>query len=124
MSGFGRMRERREFTEAASKGRKASAPGVVVQSHDRGDGGAARLGFTATKKLGGAVVRNRAKRRLREALREALGCREASGLNVVAIGREGTLTRPFRGLVADVGNALDRCGVTRRSDSGVRGMPR
>ena len=51
-----RLKRRREFLAAARAASKA-APGVVVQMRKRGDEDAARVGFTVTKKLGGAVER-------------------------------------------------------------------
>ena len=65
-----------------------------------------RVGFTATKKIGGAVVRNRAKRRLREAARALLPELGRSGCDYVLIARGGTTTRPWPRLIDDVRSAL------------------
>ena len=62
-----RLKRRAEFLRVAGKGSKAPTPGLVLQALRRGDDAPARLGFTVTKKVGNAVVRNRTKRRLREA---------------------------------------------------------
>ena len=67
-----RLTRRAEFLLVAGKGRKAPSPGLVLQSLARGDDAPARLGFTVTKKVGNAVVRNRTRRRLREAARAVL----------------------------------------------------
>ena len=73
----------------------------------RGDGRElVRSGFTATKKIGGAVVRNRAKRRLREAARRLLPELGRSGCDYVMIARGGTATRPWARLIDDVRGAL------------------
>lgn len=88
-------------------------PGLVLQALKRADDAElpARLGFTVTKRVGNAVVRNRARRRLREAARLALAERPVSGFDLVLIGREGTLVRRFADLLADVERALQRAGV-------------
>jgi ribonuclease P protein component len=100
-----RLKRRPEFLRAAQKGRRAARPGLVLQAVPNG-GAALRVGFTATKKLGNAVVRNRAKRRLREAARLTLPALGAAGHDLVLIGREGTLTRDFEKLCADLRGAL------------------
>ncbi len=66
----------------------------------------ARFGFTATKTLGGAVVRNRARRRLKEAVRLAGGAHAVEGYDYVLIAREGTVQRPFPELIKDLERAL------------------
>ena len=62
---------------------------------DRGDGGAARVGFTVTKKVGNAVVRNRIRRRLKEAVRVHAADDMQPGNDYVIVGREEVLTAPF-----------------------------
>lgn len=66
------------------------------------------MGFTATKKIGGAVVRNRAKRRLREAARLLLPDLARPGVDYVLIARGGTATRPWERLLDDLKSALIR----------------
>ena len=65
-----------------------------------------RAGFTATRKIGGAVVRNRAKRRLREAARLLLPQHGRAGCDYVFIARGGTTARPWERLLDDVKSAL------------------
>ncbi len=65
-----------------------------------------RVGFTVTKKVGDAVRRNRAKRRLREVARAVLPLYGVAGTDYVLIGRDGTLTRNFADLIADLKTAL------------------
>lgn len=65
-----------------------------------------RVGFTVTKKVGDAVRRNRAKRRLREVARAVLPLYGVGGTDYVLIGRDATLTRPFADLIEDLKTAL------------------
>lgn len=111
-----RLTRRAEFLRAAARGRKAARPGLVLQALPQ-PGGALRLGFTATKKIGGAVVRNRAKRRLREAARLTLAAApppvlDGNGWDLVLIARDATATRPFLQLLGDLRGALRQTGVT------------
>ena len=107
-----RLKRRQDFV-AAAKGAYAAMPGMVVQARDRKDGGAPRVGFTATKKLGNAVVRNRIKRRLREIARLHLGQDARSGYDYVLIGRGPALDRPFADLHTDLISALKRLHRSR-----------
>jgi ribonuclease P protein component len=100
------MKTRPQFL-AAAKGRSAARGAVVVQALDRADGDLlVQVGFTATKKIGGAVVRNRAKRRLREAARKLIPELGLPGHDYVLIARGGTATRPWSSLLDDVKSAL------------------
>lgn len=105
-----RLTRRAEFLRVAGKGRKAARPGVLVQALP-GTGTPLRVGFTATKRLGGAVVRNRAKRRLREAVRLALGEAPPPGWDLVLVARDGTVGRRFGTLMGDLRGALRQAGV-------------
>jgi ribonuclease P protein component len=82
---------------------------VLVQARDRGDETAiVRIGFTATRRIGGAVQRNRAKRRLREAARATFPGLARPGCDYVLIARGGAVTRPWPRLLDDVKTALIR----------------
>lgn len=112
-----RLKRRAEFLRVASKGRKAPMPGVVLQALKRDDDAPARIGFTVTKKVGNAVVRNRTRRRLKEAARlllaeRELGGRALVGVDLVLIGRDGTRKRDFPALQRDIARALEKAGVT------------
>lgn len=107
----GRLKKRAEFLRVASKGRKAPMPGLVLQALPRNDALPARLGFTVTKKVGNAVVRNRTRRRLKEAARLLLREHPVTGVDLVLIGRDGTRARPFPSLREDLVKALKRAGV-------------
>jgi ribonuclease P protein component len=106
-----RLKRRAEFLRVAAKGRKVATHGLVLQALSRDDDRPARIGFTVTKKVGGAVVRNRARRRLKEAARLELARHPASGVDLVLIGRDATGRRAFLDLRDDLRRALRKAGV-------------
>jgi ribonuclease P protein component len=107
-----RMTSRPQFL-AAAKGVSQARGAVVVQKLDRADGDpVVRVGFTATRKVGGAVVRNRAKRRLREAARALVPLHGAPGADYVLIARMGTAGRSWDRLLDDVKSALTRLATS------------
>jgi ribonuclease P protein component len=106
-----RLKLRADFLRAASKGRKAAVHGLVLQALPRPDTGAARIGFTVTKKVGNAVIRNRTRRRLKEAARLLLAQRPVSDVDLVLIGRDTTRGRKFTDLMDDLRRALSKAGV-------------
>jgi len=114
------LTRRAEFLSVASKGRKAPSPGLVLQAMLRDDDAPVRLGFTVTKKVGNAVVRNRTRRRLREAARLLLAETPAVGADLVLVGRDSTRGRKFTLLIDDLRRALAKLGV---SGSGAESAP-
>ncbi|BBK35348.1 hypothetical protein STAQ_04260 [Allostella sp. ATCC 35155] len=112
----GRLTQRSEFLRVAAARRKWAAPGLVLQACERTDDATAaeppRVGFTATRKIGGAVVRNRARRRLRAVAAQLLPSLGRAGWDYVLIARDGTVERPFGALLGDLETALAR--VERR----------
>jgi ribonuclease P protein component len=101
-----RLKKRPEFL-AAAQARSTPKGAVLIQARRRGDDDPlVRVGFTATRKIGGAVTRNRAKRRLREAARALLPLYGRPGHDYVLIARRGVTTRPWARLLDDVKSAL------------------
>ncbi|MES2157164.1 MAG: ribonuclease P protein component [Pseudomonadota bacterium] len=116
------MSRRADFL-AANRGRRAPMPGFVLLVRERGDGDPVmRIGITVTKKIGGAVIRNRMKRRFRVLARELLPAHGIAGADHVLIGREGGIERDFALLHAELGKALGKI-MTRPIDP-PRGPPR
>ena len=107
---LGRMKTRADFLNAQKSGVRASRPGLGLEicltpeaaSRDK----TARIGFTATRKIGSAVTRNRAKRRLRAAAAELLPLYGREGHDYVLIARTATTSRPYQALLDDLANVL------------------
>lgn len=119
---FERLRKRPDFLLAA-KAPALSRGAVFIQMRQRADEDpVVRVGFTATKKIGGAVDRNRAKRRLREAARLVLPLHARPSHDYVFIARGGTTTREWGRLLDDVKTAL--ISLAAEYDRGGPKVPR
>jgi ribonuclease P protein component len=102
------IKKRADFV-AANSGLRATTPGFVLLVRDRKDADRAmRVGFTVTKKIGGAVVRNRMKRRFRALAREIFPEKGVSGADYVMIGRAKGIERDFALLRTELTAALER----------------
>ena len=104
-----KLKRRDDFLRVAGTRNKYVTPGLVLQMRQREEiegSSPVRIGFTATRKLGSAVIRNRARRRLREAARAVLPVAGRPGCDYVLIARAGTLTRPYPALLGDLKAAL------------------
>jgi len=107
-----RLKKRAEFL-ACAKAPALARGAVLVQALPRDETPLIRAGFTATRRIGGAVERNRAKRRLREAARLLLPAHGRPGFDYVFIARGGATTRPWERLLDDVKTALIRLAADR-----------
>lgn len=120
MSGLGRLKRRAEFLRVAGAGRKSVTPGLILQVAPQlrtasPEGHALRVGFTASRKVGIAVERNRARRRLRAAVQQVMVLHAAPGRDYVLIARAGTVRRPFAALLGDLEAALRQAGAYREA---------
>jgi ribonuclease P protein component len=112
-----RLKVRPDFL-AAARGLACGRGAVMAQVRDRRDGDArVRIGFTATKRIGGAVERNRAKRRLREAARLIAPDHAKPGCDYVFIARGGTGARAWDRLLDDMKSALIRLAADLAASS-------
>jgi len=103
-----RLKTRGDFLRVAAGRVRAVRTGLVLQAAPQpGDGnGTVRVGYTASKRVGNAVARNRAKRRLRAVAASVLPLHGKPGTDYVLIARAGTGGRPYAELLADLEGAL------------------
>ncbi len=127
MTALATLKRRSEFLRAAASGKKWATAGLILQavSHrpaQRNDAppptaaehdSVMRVGYTASRKVGDAVLRNRAKRRLRAAAREVLRAEAVHGHDYVLIARTETVSRDFAMLKDDLRQALRRLRLAR-----------
>lgn len=121
------LTQRRDFL-AAARGRRAPQPAFLLQARHRRNDDAPndiiRVGFTCSKKVGNAVARNRAKRRLRAIAREVLPQHGQPGWDYVLIGRkDATASRDYADLTQDLIRALREAHSPRKSGTKAKRKP-
>ena len=99
------MPTRRDFLRARNQGQKALARGLVIQATKR-DSDICRVGLTASKKIGNAVCRNRARRRMRALARQHLAPLARPGVDYVLIARHDTVSCDWQDLVLGLTKAI------------------
>ena len=124
MPALERLRRRSDFVRVAAGRRKWVAPGLILQTaafapempaSSAAPSEAIRVGFTATRKIGNAVTRNRARRRLKAAAAAVMPMHARPGLDYVLIARAETPKRVYAALLGDLETALRRLGAWRES---------
>lgn len=115
--------KRRAAFRAVAGGRRVSSPGFVLQAlrtESVNQGRPPRFGFTVTKKIGNAVVRNRIRRRLKEAVRLSAEGQAERDTDYVLIGRRAALTLPFDRLTTDLVASFAALARDAQVESGAR----
>jgi ribonuclease P protein component len=109
------LKLRTDFLRVAASRRRCAMPGVVLQVAPRppGTGATARVGFTASRKVGNAVTRNRSRRRLRAAVAALMPAHADAGFDYVLIARDGTARRGWPELLGDLERAMRRLDAWR-----------
>ena len=106
------LQKRSDFLRVARANKKWISPGMIVQTCKQPEGVDSgeqiRVGYTTSKKVGNAVVRNRARRRLREVVRQVLPEKGKAGQDYVLIARSGIEERSFDDLIRDLKWSLKR----------------
>lgn len=115
MAALARLKRRAEFLRVAGSRKKWVAPGLILQAAAGPTVPSAetRIGFTASRKVGIAVVRNRARRRLKAAVAATMPLHAAAGHDYVLVARAETVRRPYAELVGDLETGLKRLGLWR-----------
>ena len=113
------LKKRSDFLRVRAAACRWAAPGLVLQAAPAPAGaesgaGQVRVGYTASRRIGNAVARNRAKRRLRAAVAHVMPASAQCGCDYVVIARAATLTRPFDALLGDLAAALARVSARMR----------
>jgi len=103
--GVERLRRRADYLRVQAAERRVALPGLLLQAAP-GENGCRRVGFTASRKVGNAVARNRARRRLKALVHEILPHHAMPGHDYVLVARQATPARDFAALRRDLEAAL------------------
>jgi ribonuclease P protein component len=118
-SSVGRLKRRADFLRVAAARRKWAAPGLILQAAPQPEASiptdSIRVGLTASRKVGNAVKRNRARRRLKALVAEMIAGGANPGLDLVLIARSATVDRPFDDLRRDLQQSLQRTKAARKA---------
>jgi len=112
-----RLTKRAQFL-FVRQGARAARSAVLIEARRRAEDGPIGIGFTASRKVGSAVLRSRAKRRLREAARQLLTVQGLAGVDYVFVARQHTPEAQWAALLDDVQNALIRLRADLQSQPG------
>lgn len=105
--GVERLRRRADYLRVQAAERRVALPGLLLQAAP-GETGCRRVGFTASRKVGNAVARNRARRRLKALVQEILPDHALPGHDYVLVARQATPAREFAALRRDLEAALKK----------------
>lgn len=106
--GLTRLRRRADYLRVQGAERRSAQPGLLLQAAAASEITGIRIGFTASRKVGNAVLRNRARRRLKALAGEVLPLHAVVGHDYVLVARQATPERPFADLRRDLEAALRR----------------
>ncbi|MEE2932472.1 MAG: ribonuclease P protein component [Pseudomonadota bacterium] len=110
------LKQRAQFLHVAAARRYFVAPSLLLQVCLNSEAGKTiRVGYTASRRVGNAVVRNRAKRRLRAAVEEVMPSHGVLGCDYVIIARLATTKQPFHAIQADLKTAMKKLNVWRKA---------
>ena len=110
------LKRRAQFLHVAAARRYFVAPSLLLQVCVNSEAGKTiRVGYTASRKVGNAVVRNRAKRRLRAAVEEVMPSHGVLGCDYVIIARLAITKQPFRAIQVDLKTAMKKLNVWRKA---------
>ena len=123
------LKKRSDFLRVRAAACHWAAPGLVLQAaptpaEANSRAGLVRVGYTASRRIGNAVARNRAKRRLRAAVAHVMPASAQCGCDYVVIARAAALTRPFDALLGDLAAALARVSARMRDRAPKGGRQR
>lgn len=113
--GVERLRRRADYLRVQAAERRVALPGLLLQAAP-GETGCCRVGFTASRKVGNAVARNRARRRLKALVQDILPIHAISGHDYVLVARQGTPARDFAALRRDLETALKKLKLWQDAD--------